>query len=106
MLCAPWLEEGGQGPQRFLRELVQAHCRDAGGVEDGYKSVGGRAPTKIIWGREDAWIPVETAQRLKEALNAEEVVVVEDAGHLVQYDQPGRLAVEVGLWLSKHGGKE
>ena len=75
-------------------------------VEEGYGSVGGRSPTKIIWGNDDAWIPVKTAERLKEALNAEEVVVIAEAGHLVQYDQPGRLALEGGLWLSKHSDDE
>ncbi len=27
---------------------------------------------------------------------------VEEAGHLIQYDQPSKLALEVGLWLGKH----
>lgn len=101
MLCAPWLEGGGQGSGRFLREMVQAHYRDTGSLEDEYGRVGGLVPTKIIWGRDDDWLPVEIAHRLKQALNAEELVVLEEAGHLVQYDQPGRLALEVGLWLGK-----
>lgn len=102
VLSEPWLQGGVQGSERFLKEMVQAHYRDTGGLENEYGSVGGMAPTKIVWGKDDAWIPVETAERLRKALNAEEVVVVEEAGHLVQYDQPGRLAIEVGLWLSKH----
>lgn len=102
VLSEPWLEGGMQGSERFLREMVQAHYRDTGGLEDRYASVGGMAPTKIVWGKDDAWIPVGTAERLGRALGAEEVVVVEEAGHLVQYDQPGRLAIEVGLWLSRH----
>lgn len=102
MLCAPWLAGGTQGPERFLKEMVQAHCRDTGGLENEYARVGGLSPTKIIWGQEDGWIPVETAHKLEKALNAEQLVVIEEAGHLVQYDQPGTLALEVGLWLSKH----
>jgi pimeloyl-ACP methyl ester carboxylesterase len=106
MLSAPWLVGGTQGTEKFLREMVQAHRRDTAGLENNYSRVGVLLPTKIIWGRDDAWIPVDTAQELKEALGAEEVVVIEEAGHLVHYDQPGRLALEVGLWLSKHGGNE
>ena len=102
MLSAPWLEGGVQGTERFLREMVQAHHRETGVIEKEYARVGGLTPTKIIWGKEDAWIPVDTAQRLMEALNAEDVVIIEEAGHLVQYDQPARLALEVGLWLSQH----
>lgn len=102
MLSAPWLAGGTQGTKRFLKEMVQAHRRDAGVLEGEYARVGGLSPTKIIWGQDDAWIPVDTAQRLKEALNAEDAVVIEEAGHLVQYDQPSKLALEVGLWLNTH----
>ena len=101
-LSAPWLAGGMQGSEKFLREMVQAHYRDTGVLEDEYARVGGLSPTKIIWGRDDAWIPFETAYRLKKALNAEHLVIIEEAGHLVHYDQPGELALEVGLWLSKH----
>jgi pimeloyl-ACP methyl ester carboxylesterase len=100
-LCAPYLAGGVQGSDKFLKEMVQAHNRETGVIENEYTRVGGLAPTKIIWGKDDAWIPFETAQKLKNALNAEDMVIIEDAGHLVHYDQPGRLALEVGLWLSK-----
>jgi hypothetical protein len=30
-------------------------------------------------------------------------VVIGDAGHLVMYDQPGQLGVELGSWLSSFG---
>ena len=102
MLCAPWLAGGMQGSERFLKEMIQAHYRDTGVLENEYARVGDLSPTKIIWGLQDAWLPAETAQRLKKALNAEDLVMIEEAGHLVQYDQPGTLALEVGLWLSKH----
>ena len=106
MLSAPWLAGGVQGSERFLKEMVQAHYRDTGVIENQYTRVGGLLPTKVIWGRDDAWLPVEIAQRLKKALNAEDLVIIEEAGHLVQYDQPGKLALEVGLWLSKHSKNE
>lgn len=102
MLCAPWVAGGTQGPQKFLNEMIQAHYREVGAIEDEYARVGGLVPTKIIWGKNDAWVPSDTAAKLKDALNAEEVVVIDEAGHLVQYDQPADLAVEVGLWLSRH----
>ena len=106
MLCAPWLEGGTQGSEKFLKEMVQAHNRDTGVLENEYARVGTLLPTTIIWGRDDAWIPVDTAHRLKEALNAEQLVVIDEAGHLVQYDQPGSLALEVGLWLGRHSENE
>jgi hypothetical protein len=42
---------------------------------------------------------VETAGRLKDKINAWNVVVIEGAGHLVMYDQEARLGVELGWWL-------
>ena len=100
MLIAPWLEGGSQGSDGFLREMMQAHYRDVGGLDEQYGSVGQMVPTKIIWGREDKWIPVETAEKLRVKLGTEEeVVVIEGAGHLVHYDEPGRLGMEVGLWV-------
>lgn len=97
----PWIssEEGRKG---FVRQMVQANSRSAEEVEGRYHEVGENMPVRIIWGKEDEWIPVETAQRLKEKLNAEDVVVIEGAGHLVMYDQPGRLGIELGWWLSKN----
>lgn len=106
MLCGPWLAGGMQGSDGFLQQMVQAHKRDTGVLEDDYARVGGLSPIKIIWGQDDAWIPVETAQKLKKALNAEQLVIIEEAGHLVQYDQPSKLALEVGLWLGKHSKNE
>ena len=101
MLCEPWLAAGTQGPDAFLREMVQAHNRDTGTLENQYARVGQLVPTKIIWGKDDAWLPVDIATRLKKALNASEITIIDSAGHLVQYDQPAKLALEVGLWLCK-----
>ena len=101
-LVAPWLAGGSQGPERFLKEMIQAHYRNVGDLESHYGSVGGRLPVKIVWGRDDAWLPVETATRLKNTLKADEITVIDRAGHLVQFDQPSRLVMEVGLWLEKH----
>lgn len=98
-LCDPWLASGSQGPKRFLQEMVQANYRDVKDVEKDYGRAGKLVPIKIIWGKDDFWIPAETAGRLATALGAKEVVVVGEAGHLIQYDQPSKLAVEVALWL-------
>ncbi|KAJ5175376.1 alpha/beta hydrolase [Penicillium canariense] len=100
MLKGPWVssEEGRRG---FVRQMVQANSRSSQEVEDMYPEVGKKMPVRIIWGQEDRWIPVETAERLKEKLNAREVVLIQGAGHLVMYDQEGKLGVELGWWLSQ-----
>jgi len=99
MLKRPWIttEEGRKG---FVRQMVQANSRSTEDVEGRYHEVGKKMPVRIFWGKEDSWIPVETAERLKEKLNAKDMVIIEGAGHLVMYDQEGKLGVELGWWLS------
>lgn len=99
MLKRPWIasEEGRKG---FVRQMVQANSRSTDEVEWIYPLVGERMPVRVIWGEEDRWIPVETAGRLKEVLNARDVVLIEGAGHLVMYDQEGKLGLELGWWLN------
>ena len=98
-LKRPWLtsEEGRKG---FVRQMVQANSRSTEDVEGRYHEVGKKMPVRIIWGKEDKWLPVETAYRLKEKLDAKDVVEIEGAGHLVMYDQQGRLGLELGWWLA------
>jgi pimeloyl-ACP methyl ester carboxylesterase len=101
MLKAPWLREGGK--KGFVRQLSQAAHRCTEEVEGRYAEVGKVMPLKVVWGREDRWIGVEDAHRLGEKLGAKEVVVIEGAGHLVMYDQPAQLGVELGVWLDRVG---
>ncbi|KAH8435203.1 alpha/beta fold hydrolase [Aspergillus melleus] len=99
MLKRPWIKNE-QGRKGFVRQMVQANSRSTEEVEGRYPEIGRKMPVRIIWGKEDKWIPVETAQRLKDTLNAEDIVLIEEAGHLVMYDQEGILGVELGWWLS------
>lgn len=101
-LCAQWLEDGSQGTERFIKEMVQAHNRDVSDVEREYGRVKDLVPVKIVWGKDDTWLPSTIAGRLAEVLKAEEVVLIPEAGHLIHYDQPSKLALEVGLWIEKH----
>lgn len=100
MLKSPWIssEEGRNG---FVRQMVQANSRNTDEVEGRYSEVGLEIPVRVIWGREDRWIPVETASRLAEKLNSKDVVFIDGAGHLVMYDQEEKLGVELGWWLSR-----
>jgi pimeloyl-ACP methyl ester carboxylesterase len=98
MLKAPWMKEGGKAG--FIRQLCQANSRSTEEVEGRYGEVGQQIPIKIIWGTQDNWLPVEVASRLGKALNAKEIVHIEEAGHLIMYDQPAQLGVELGSWLS------
>ncbi|KAK6379824.1 hypothetical protein LTS17_005898 [Exophiala oligosperma] len=99
MLKKPWVSTE-QGKMGFVRQMEQANSRSTAEVEGKYPGVGRRMPVKIIWGKEDKWIPFDTAEKLKEKLNAKDAVLIDGAGHLIMYDQPGKLGVELGWWLS------
>jgi len=99
MLKRPWLRSENDR-HGFVRQMVAANYRSTEEVEERYPGVGEKIPIKIIWGKDDGWIPCETAERLKQKLNAKEVVLIDGGGHLLMYDQGERLGVELGIWLS------
>jgi len=57
-------------------------------------------PTLVVWGQEDTWIPVDRAHRLCELIPGARLHLVEDAGHLIQLDQPEALTAALASWLS------
>ncbi|KAH8695417.1 putative hydrolases or acyltransferase [Talaromyces proteolyticus] len=98
-LVKPWIAGGSQGQVAFIRQMVQADQRHAEEVEGRYAEVGSAMPVKVIWGKDDRWIPVERAEKLASMVGATEVVLIGEAGHLIMFDQPERLATEISIWL-------
>jgi len=45
-------------------------------------------PVLVIWGKQDAQVPIESSAPLLEAMPRARMVTVEDAGHLPQWEQP------------------
>lgn len=99
MLKKPWLEGGKQGKKAWVRQVCQADPKHLEEIDSRYAEVGKSVRVKIIWGKEDVLIPVDRADKLAKMIGAEQVVLVADAGHLVQYDQPALLGVELAWWL-------
>ena len=56
-----------------------------------------RAPTLILWGREDAWVPVVQADSFVAAIPGSRKVVIEGCGHLPEEERPA----EVGALLDE-----
>lgn len=97
MLSAPWL--GDEGQAAFYRQIAQADERFTAEIEDRYHEID--IPVTLIWGSEDSWIPVDRAHRLAAMIPGCGVVIVADAGHLIQLDQPVALATSLHAWLSR-----
>jgi pimeloyl-ACP methyl ester carboxylesterase len=47
-----------------------------------------QAPTMVLWGDQDAMVPVQQGYALAQQLPCEELVMIEDAGHHPMWDQP------------------
>lgn len=95
MLVEPWL--GSVGQAAFYRQIAQADQRYTDEVQPFYGSL--ELPALVVWGVEDAWIPVERAHALANAIPDARLRLVPSAGHLVQIDAPETLATTLHGWL-------
>ena len=96
-LTAPWLSPEGQGA--FYRQIAAADERFTDDIQD--RSGELDLPVKVIWGREDTWIPVNRAHGLADMIPRAEVSIIDDAGHLIHHDAPVQLATALDRWLAK-----
>jgi pimeloyl-ACP methyl ester carboxylesterase len=94
-LVEPWLSPSGQAA--FYRQIAQADQAHTDEIEASYRDLD--LPALVVWGAEDAWIPVDRAHRLAGLIPGAELRVIEGAGHLVQLDQPVALATTLTTWL-------
>ena len=107
MLAEPWVSgDGRPGQEGLVHALKQASTRQSDDAERQYYKIGESGlPVRIIWGKEDKWVPCERAIKLKELIGGKsEVVLVEEAGHLIQLDQPERLMAEIITFLVEVDG--
>ncbi len=56
-------------------------------------------PTLVIWGRDDAWIPLARGEALRDALPGSDWRIIDDAGHLPMEEQPGAFNAVLLAWL-------
>jgi pimeloyl-ACP methyl ester carboxylesterase len=96
MIVAPWLDAAGQAA--FYRQIAQADEAYTSEIEPLYSELD--LPVLVVWGREDAWIPVDRAHRLAELIPGAGLELVDGAGHLIQLDQPAELTRILDRWLS------
>ena len=94
----PWLGEVGQ--PAFYRQIAQMDQRYTDEIEPLYGSV--RAPTQILWGEEDRWIPVERGEKLHRLIPGSRLLRVPRAGHLVQEDAPEAIIAALLDFLPRH----
>lgn len=83
------------GTRRAALLAIRPNPRRYLGLEDQI-----RVPTLIVWGRKDRLIPVEESERLASRIPGSRLVVLPDAGHLPQREQPEAFSRAVAEFLS------
>jgi pimeloyl-ACP methyl ester carboxylesterase len=86
-LLDPW--RGVDGQAAFYRQYGQADEADCDEFQEQLGDLS--IPTRILWGREDRWLPPHYAKRLRSRLPDPEFAWIEQSGHLVQEDAPAQL---------------
>lgn len=81
---SPW--EGAEGQPAFYRQIAQMDQRFTDEAEERYAPLD--CPVTLLWGEEDAWIPLSQGRRLASMLEVDRFLPVPGAGHLVQDDAP------------------
>lgn len=62
---------------------------DLGGIEDKVRAFGALGKkSMLVWGNEDAAIPVSNAEKIREIVKPEKVLLIGKAGHVPHHDRP------------------
>lgn len=59
-----------------------------------------RVPSLVVWGRDDALIPVAYAKEFGSRIAGSQVEVIDDCGHVIQADQPERTWAAISRFLA------
>ena len=96
-LVEPWL--GPEGQPAFYRQIEDY---DLALLAENQSRLGDLdLPVRVLWGAEDAWIPLEVGRRFAGHVKGAVLTEVPGAGHLVQYDAPVALATALHDWLDR-----
>lgn len=85
---APW--SGHAGQQRWMDQVTAVSFEDAREAMDRLGEIA--VPTLVVWGDEDQWLDLATADRLAAAIPGARLVTVPQAGHFAAEDNPRDVA--------------
>ena len=75
-----------EGRISFYRQFEQADEKYTAEVEPLYGDI--RCPVKILWGKNDPWIPLERGRALHALIPQASFKVLNGIGHLTQLETP------------------
>lgn len=59
------------------------------------------APTLIVWGARDAFVPRADQEKLAAAIRDSQLVIYEGTGHVVHWEQPERVATDIAAFVRR-----
>jgi rifampin ADP-ribosylating transferase len=90
------VEDGVRMPARVWREALAGLTEVVPPTESGV--IG--APTLVIWGAHDELLPASTGEELTAAIPHASLRTYEDAGHMVLWEQPDRVAEDIVAFVA------
>jgi pimeloyl-ACP methyl ester carboxylesterase len=93
----PWTGDVGQ--PAFYRQIAQMDDRHTDEIQDRLGEI--RCPVTILWGEQDAWVPLDRGRELARRIPWADFRTVSDAGHLVLEDAPEAVLATVSDALSE-----
>ena len=90
------VDDGAGIPAHVWRETLSGLCAATPPTDTGMIT----APTVIMWGDDDELLTYEDQTRLTGAIPGSRLMVYRDTGHLVLWERPGRVAVDVTDFLA------
>jgi pimeloyl-ACP methyl ester carboxylesterase len=92
--AAPFFRPGAPAAVRSLLASAAEVTRD-------FPEIIGRvrAPTLIVWGRQDRWIPLADVGRFAAAIPGSKTVVLESCGHVPQEERPRETLEQIEAFL-------
>ncbi len=81
------------GPQTYIkgyrRAILSSSRHMLGSINEVYERVGKtNLPILIVWGRQDQVVPLSSGERLKTSMPNAQFEVIDQTGHLPQYEEP------------------
>jgi non-heme chloroperoxidase len=98
---ATLIAENMKVPARVWKATVTGLLEAVPAVESGTIT----APTLIIWGDRDRFLPRGDQEALAAAIAGSQLVVYEGAGHAVHWEEPERVASDVAAVVSRVSGR-
>jgi pimeloyl-ACP methyl ester carboxylesterase len=98
-LVEPWISEDGRSS--FYRQFAQADEKYTADVEPLFGDI--RCSTKIIWGKNDPWIPLERGKALHALIPHAHFETLDGVGHLPQLEAPNLVLKQVVGFFTGEG---